>query len=428
MIKRAILTSVLVFVTAAACVQQSPPQVGPAAAQSKGSTIHHHVESCWTDRASGTDERQVDMMLVVIGLNHRLPNGGKTPVDAEGVREVADAIKQAWPNNPERLVIVSSSFTNGCPPSSGACLKNELASRYPGATFDLQDVRQDEKYGTRGVVVGARWHVETIERVVAPSIDYEAVAKVRLKDRDTQSLLTVFATHNASEKTVDREIRELTDMERKSFPIAPGRTMPPILAGDFNMTESDPNAASASKTFQTSFDWLNRNLMCPSVKGKPVTFTTQNGRVMQAVIGLQVPEDPALAFTCASATLQTVRLSYSVDESGRIANRPLELGDGFDGNALNNGIALNKVSHNVLALGLHIKPLTVPASCNCVDDPCKPNACHPQDCGGACGTGHCGLGSSCCDPRRVLCCDNQSESCTSAKPGKPLSCQPLHPL
>lgn len=150
---------------------------------------------------------------------------------------------------------------------------------------------------------------------------------------------------------------------------------------------------------------------------------------MQLIAGKQAPTDMGLGFPCAGAIFERVRFSYSVDSTGQLAKPPLADRDGFNGDAIFNGISLNQMSHNVLAFGLHVKTVTPLPQCACSDDPCKANACHPEDCGGGekCGQRQCGVGASCCAPTRGLCCDNATESCGSAGPDKPVVCLPNPP-
>ncbi|HEX8111452.1 MAG TPA: hypothetical protein VF516_27165 [Kofleriaceae bacterium] len=327
-----------------------PPPPGP--------TDHDHVESCAIELDDHTvvDDSNVDMMTFVVGLNHSFPDT-TVGVDAAGVEELADIIVSAWPH-PEQVVIISSSFFEDCKPTNGACLKAALEKRY-GQPLELgeviNNVGEPHRYGTRGVITGSRWHQDRIERVVAPANTEEGVAKVLLRDTVTGLPVTVYAVHTSSGEL---EVQQLALAEKAQFPAG---AMPPIIAGDFNMTEAgNPNPA---KFYSENFDWVNRNVMCP---GK--LFSLQNGNVMQAVLGKTCTNDSAYSYEKATGFLKRVRLSYSVDRQGRLAVRGDHRGADW------NGILPNHTAHNVLALGLHLTKQT-PSPCFHPPPRCDEIAC-----------------------------------------------------
>lgn len=395
------------------CTDTPPgPSVVPATAGR-----HHHPASCWIDGAGAGDDSQVDLMLVVVGLNHSMPprhiNWG---VDVVGVRDLADTIFSTWPN-PESVVVVSSAFMNNCAPTSGVCLKTELEQRYR-APFELREVLDDVPdgaYGTLGVISGSRWKQRGSQRISATSDAEQGFAQVFLQDAATSLTVGVYALHTASGDAALGDILPVARADKATIQ-SKGR-IAPIIAGDFNLTEdqektqqpqnwlSDP----AKATLRENFLWANADIPCSSVQGLPDgVFRTQNGNLMHALLGRLSARDHAYSYTCASAYFEPVRLSYSVDSAGRLAARPpSEPKDGTESRlAAREGIILNTIGHNVLAIGLKLKR-RADAECDCT---CK----DPLDTGASCGERD-ACGNLCrCQSGR---CNSTSKQCQAKQAG-----------
>ena len=335
------------------------------------STGHHHSESCWIDERGGSDDSQVDMMLFVVGLNHRIGPGG---VDANGVRELAGAIKSAWPH-PDRVVVLSSAFdTNSCSPSNGVCLKNELELTYPGHRFEIIEVPDhvSGKYGNTGVISGSRWKIGGSEQMFAESNPEQRLVRVFLRDQTTNLVAILHGFHT---KDHDAALDELRPIARKAQQVAGGR-IAPIFGGDFNMTESSITTESSS-FLRNNFLWANHNVPCRSVADLPErVFRTQNGNVMHAFLGRLSVLDANYAYPCSTAEFEPVRYSYSVDIRGNLATRT---GDGR--NAANEGILLDHIAHNVLGIGLSLRLRNGAPPAQCRSCTCS----RPQSAGARCG-------------------------------------------
>jgi len=341
-----------------------------------GSTEHDHPESCWIDGTGASEDSQVDMMLFVVGLNHPTKTSHGA-VDAAGVRRLADAIVAAWPH-PESVVVVSSSFKPDCPPSSGACLEAELERGYGGSPFELVEQPNDPavaKDGTRGVLVGSRWRSLGSARLTAPSNPGEGITRVALLDTETQLRTNVYAVHTASGEAAREEIEWIASKDAAMFPR--GFTTP-IIAGDFNMTESTKDAAThAANTFCDHFLWINHDVRCSGVPDLPDgVFRTQDGNVMQALVGRVSASEPAYAacepgrfaagfeYPCATGYFEPVRHSYSVDGSGRLAVRAVD-----QRSAVQEGLMVEDIAHNVLAFGLRLTDRTAALRTECKANP-----------------------------------------------------------
>lgn len=387
----------------------APP--GPSAGSADTPGRHHHPASCWIDGTGASDDSQVDLMLVVVGLNHSMPprhiNWG---VDIVGVRDLADTIFSAWPH-PESIVIVSSAFMKDCAPTSGGCLETELEERYH-APFELREILNDVPdavYGTLGVISGSRWKQLGSQRTYAASNPEQGIALVYLQDAVTKLTTGVYALHTHGGDAALDEILPTARAAKASIQ-SKGR-IAPIIAGDFNLTEEampnqDGNTSlsdPARAILRGNFLWANADIRCSSVHDLPDgTFRTQNGNLMHALLGRLSASDPAYSYSCASASFEPVRLSYSVDSAGRLAARPpSEPKDGHEPrSAVQEGIILNTIGHNVLAIGLRLKRRSDP-ECDCVcKDPLDTGAsCGDRDaCGNLC---HCQ--STRCDPVNKRC-------------------------
>lgn len=354
-----------------------PPVPGPGPGKLitdvVASTEHDHPESCWINETGASDDSQVDMMLFVIGLNHPV---GPGDVDAAGVRSVAEVIKAAWPH-PESVVVVSSSFRLDCPPDSGACLEADLQDVYDEHPFELEVQPNDPKVpkdGTRGVLTGGRWRSEGSERWTAPSNPGEGITRVKLFDTETSLVTNVYAVHTATGEPARDEIEWIASTDRARFP--KGFTTP-IIAGDFNMTESAQYPApNASSFFCDHFLWINHDVKCTNVPNFPDGwFSTQNGNVMQALVGRVSASEPAYTacepasfapgheYPCATGYFEPVRISYSVDGSGRLAVRAADRREAWQ-----EGILLGDIGHNVLAFGLRLTDRRASLSPKCQSD------------------------------------------------------------
>lgn len=388
------------------CTPTTPISPG---GESSHSTIHHHVESCWLDSADGAQvatsrsDNSVDMMLFVVGLNHQHPDTCKG-VDVTGVRELADAIVQAWPNHPERIVVISSSFFRDCGPSNGVCLKNELESRYPNSSFAIGEV-DDKPHGTTGVIAGSRWRLKETKRVTIPGTQGSGTRSV-LRDTITPFQIAVYGVHTIGGPESRFEVLPLARQEAANFPRL---ALAPIIAGDFNYREADGDPAAP--IYHANFRWLNRTLQCSAG-----LFSMQYGNVMHALAGRISAPDHDFSYASACGEMEPVRLSYSVDVKGRLAMRPARPDCHGQANAEGadwNGIITNHISHNVIAIGLHAKlrPDSRAFGCNCSPDPCADNACSPSEC----------HGEACESPRPFKCTDGtcvvNPEQCP------PASCQ-----
>lgn len=415
----------------------APP--APSAATADAAGRHHHPASCWIDGTGAGDDGQVDMMLVVVGLNHSMPprhiNWG---VDIVGVRDLADTIVSAWPH-PENVVVVSSAFMKDCAPTSGACLETELEQRYH-APFELTEVLNDlpdAVYGTLGVISGSRWKPRGSQRTFAAAQVEQGIAQVYLQDAVTSLTTAVYAMHTKGDDAALAEILP-TARAAKSTMQSKGR-IAPILAGDFNLTEESISEESRA-TLRENFLWANADVRCSSVPGLPDgIFRTQNGNLMHALLGRLSARDPAYAYSCASAYFEPVRLSYSVDDAGKLAARPpSEPKDGeVARTADREGIILNTIAHNVIALGLRLAKRAGPeCECTCKEPLATGASCGERDaCGNLCQcqSGRCGAtdrrcqakqtGAACveaCDAKRTACiraCNNPTckSECSEAR-------------
>lgn len=141
----------------------------------------------------------------------------------------------------------------------------------------------------------------------------------------------------------------------------------PIIGGDPNFTEWDfgnreSKLSESDKAFlqdeNLPFLWANKDLSCRSVPNLPDhNFKLQRDHAMQVFFGRIHAADEALAFPCASAELQPVRVSYSVDERGNLATRgDPRKGTGDGRKAEDHGILLGDIGHNIIALGLRVRP------------------------------------------------------------------------
>ena len=92
-------------------------------------------------------------------------------------------------------------------------------------------------------------------------------------------------------------------------------------------------------------------------------FRTQDGNVMHALAGQITVADAqhaTYAYPCAAGTFERVRFSYSVDDHSRLAIRAAD-----ERPALKEGLILENIAHNVLAIGLRIKRRTEPLPASC---------------------------------------------------------------
>lgn len=364
------------------CGGRPCPQPEPVDPIRVDPTWHHHAETCWIDGQGADDPSDVDMMLYVVGLNHGFekPFDATKAVDREGVNRLAEVIA-AWPY-PDRAVIISSSFTQDCLPTSGKCLEEAL-ERLTDKPFALREVIAFPGYPpTIGVISGSRWQPEGPARQrFPPSNPGSAIAEVMLRDTVTGVVVPVYALHTRDGDAGLDEIKTAAFLGKQ----ASGGRVTPIIAGDFNMTVTTYGEENKSPTnaayFQKNFHWLNYQVPCATVAGlQGGLFHTEDGNKMQALVGSTTAEDPAVAFRCAPHSLERVSLSYSVDVKGRLANPPPSMGTGP---SWREGMALYDISHNVLAVGLRLErhevstcaaPLRAGARCDrptgCASCPC----------------------------------------------------------
>jgi hypothetical protein len=329
---------------------------------------HHHPESCWIDDTN-PDDADVDMMLFVVGLNHRMretcPSEGDCALNEfahdKEIGELADAIYAAWPN-PENVVVVASAFSMDCNPGNGACLQEALTSRY-GQPFQLGEIGSDPgRWSTMGLIAGSRWSIQSTTQL--DLVPGQQSARIELHDTATGLRTWAYALHTKNNDDALPELRAAAAFNPKSA-TSGGKWVAPILAGDFNLPTPplrDPATWSpdATKFLRRHLNWTNDSVRCESVSGlQGGVFETQKGHKMHAVTGRIVGPDPKYAYSCASAEFQTVRLTYSVDVNGRLALRR----DGAG--AAMNGIILDNISHNVIAVGLRIRERdgAVPVEC-----------------------------------------------------------------
>jgi hypothetical protein len=305
------------------------------------------------------------MMLFVVGLNHQSGGCINCGVDGPGMKALASAIHQAW-SHPENVVVVSSSFRAPCvpgcnvtdPPAPPEALIQELESQYAIAgSFSLREYQADQadaKWGTMGVITGARWALEGGQHREFNS----GVAEVWLRDTTTGLTLPIFALHTDFDHA--SAVADIKSSARAAAREVNGGGVA-ILAGDFNFVESSLGD-DEGKALRESLAWANKDVTCRGIADLPDgIFRLQEGNLMHALTGrIQSPEAD-LAFTCASAELQPVRLAYSVDAHDSLAVRP---GDGRP--AEREGIILDDIAHNVVALGLKIRKRAdpLPSSCN----------------------------------------------------------------
>lgn len=430
---------------------EHPPQ--PPGRDGDQGGQHDHVESAWIDDSGVGDESQVDMMLFVVGLNHQAGQCLNCGVDPLGMQHLATAIHQAWPSDPKRIVIISSSFRAPCvpvcnipttEPAPPDFLVDELRRLY-GADqrFQLTEVQANETdphWGTLGIISGSRW---TPGAGKFRQLDHSGAAEVLMRDEVTGLSFPIFAVHTslnhlwnvADIKTAARVAVDRVSTERKRGI----RVAAPIIAGDFNftadqLTGTQPDdlapysvqLSAAEKFFHERLLWANYEVPASSVAGLPNgVFHTQNGNVMQALMGKIRSSDDTLSSVCAEAELYPVRISYSRDVRGNLARRFERIENGTVTEfryAYNEGITLPGIAHNVIALGMKFRQRTdaLPASCSqtpscpnnerwcSCDGKCsRPDKCGP--CPKRCATGEkwCECTKSCLNP--TLCKKREDE-------------------
>jgi hypothetical protein len=246
------------------------------------------------------------------------------------------------------VVVLSSAFMDDCPPSSGTCLAEALGARY-GQPFTVAETSMDPKYGNLGFVLGSRWVREDFVEKQVAAAGIEEVAVLKLKDSVTGKSLSLYAMHTGGGVTAMKEIEWAAGDSRSGFRSG---EIAPVIGGDFNFTESDKDRIDLTEegiqmrsTLLSNFEWANYDVQCPGVPGLPEnTFRTQNGNVMHLFLGRIDTGQPKYAYPCAGATLEPIRMSYSVDAAGSLLPE-----------AIAHGIRVDDIAHNVLAFGLRIK-------------------------------------------------------------------------
>jgi hypothetical protein len=353
---------------------------------------HDHVASCWLDGDTAYRDNAVDMLLVVVGLNHRSGVCERCAVGGDGVSRLAQAIYEAWPH-PENIVIVGSALGGACactttdPPVPAQRLADELHARYEEAfTVSVADSPDPRWPGSIGVIAGKRWKSIVVERL--QFIDW--LAMVRLNDTVTGLTVPIFAMHAGQNFLISNAIADIKDaLSRGNGDVkkAAQRGKPiytvPIIAGDFNFTEDSVVSEGLGAFLSDNLTWENKDIQCVEAGGLPsdLAFPTQNGNLMNAFAGRIDAVDPAMQSECAVADFGRVRFSYSVDSSGRLAFRA---GDGRS--AEQEGVLLEDIAHNVIILGLsiHRREGDLPDDC-APQHTCSPSApwC---ECSGRCDT------------------------------------------
>jgi hypothetical protein len=363
---------------------------------------HQRSASCWIEGSIGQAEHQIEMMLFVVGLNHSVV-GEHAPADAAGVAELVEAMQSAWPTLPERIVVISSAF----PPGLGEVMRDEMARRFK-VPFELQAVTNDlaaPRFGTLGVIAGSRWMAApgSLKRLELATNPGQGVASVRLHDTVNGNSLQVFAVHTKDGELSMAEIKELTG---HAYAQRQASELTPLIAGDFNMTEA--MAPNASAFFASNYGWLNRDVPCSGVG----VFSTQQGNLMQALRGRIDAPASLYRFPCASGELERLRFSYSADRSGAPAFRQAD-----KRSAEQEGILIDDIAHNVLALGLRAAPRTTPLPASCGGAPPPPDCCEPGDGEDCTGRALCPCGPKL---RRCAACGNRCLApamCKCKKPG-----------
>ncbi len=394
------------------------PPAPLAATTAPTSGAHHHVESCWLDPERAYRDDTVDMMLVVVGLNHRSGSCIRCAVGGDGVGRLADAIHEAWPH-PDSVVVVGSAFGGACacvttdPPVPAQRLADELGARY-GQPFTVGVAEgPDPRWpGSMGVVSGTRWVPTKTQRL--QYTDWATL--VDLRDRVTGLTVPVFAVHtgtNGPPGSVDDMRRAIAYAKAQATQAAQAGDATytvPIVAGDFNFTETREGSlveANLTQTLDANVIWSNKDVACVEAGGLPADtlFQAQDGNKMHAFTGRLSAGEAAFSNECAVADLERVRFSYSVDATGQLAVRPED--EGVARPAQREGIILDDIAHNVLAIGLsiHRREDPLPRTCTVSPPPTCPASRPWCDCSGRCDTS-----ANCRN------CEDGVPDCTNAKP------------
>lgn len=401
----------------------APPQPPPTEpeASSLATRPHHHVESCWLDADRAYRDQDVDLMLVVIGLNHRSGACIQCPVGSEGVQRLAKAIHEAWPD-PSNLVIVGSAFDGRCsskgdgttcittdPPVPAQRVADELTALY-GAPFTVNVTESpDSRWpGQIGVIAGSRFRPLATRQLQFT----DWLTQVNLRDSVSGFTIPVFAMHTGFDAALSlddlKRAAETAKTEAQRAAIADDESYTvPIVAGDFNLTEAALVAVGLSGPPAADMLWANKNVACAEAGGLPsdLVFTAQNGNLMHAFTGRWHASE-TIAQTCAGAEFERIRFSYSVAADGGLAIRAMD--EGKIRPAQEEGIILDGIAHNVIAVGLSLRRRTEPwpASCRPATVTTCPSSRPWCDCSGQCDT-----------PARCRACESSTDdTCPDDRP------------
>ena len=361
-------------------------------------------------------------MLVVVGLNHRSGACINCPVGGEGVGKLVRSIHEAWPD-PANLVVVGSAFGGRCSSKNDgpACvtldlpvpaqrMADELTAIY-GAPFTVSVTESpDPRWpGQIGVIAGSRFRpIATRQRQFT-----DWLTQVNLRDTVSGFTIPVFAMHAGSDAALSLDdlkraaAAAKAEAQRAAVADVVSYTVP-IVAGDFNFTEAALVAAEQSGPPAADMLWTNKDVACAEAGGLPsdLTFTAQNGNLMHAFTGRWHATDAAIAQTCAAAEFERIRFSYSVAADGALAIRPED--EGRTRAAQEEGIILDGIAHNVIAVGLTLRPRTEPwpAACRQTTVATCPTSRPWCDCAGRCETA----------ARCRACVDGNGDSCPADHP------------
>ena len=196
-----------------------------------------YASHCWIQPELMNKDSDVDLMIYVVGLNHRQDYVRTSPdwdgATLQGVKELANFIKQDY-TIPENILIISSSFTYTCDGvfgvTNGECLRRELQSKYAGSAFTILEHPDDpnnRRYGTKGVIAGNRWEIMSSNVVNALFV----VVNIRERIAPHRQF-AVYCLHTEDEDKswhIKRAVRHAMESTKTSNDLVP------IFAGDFNI-------------------------------------------------------------------------------------------------------------------------------------------------------------------------------------------------
>jgi hypothetical protein len=306
-------------------------------------------------------------------LNHQTPSelvkgdDEHIPVDQQGVNEVADAVAASARNPAAVIVAIDGSVSFKCDAGpyahgtvfNGECLANALRTRLHH-NFRVSEWHScNPKSDGRVVISGLRWTPIANEYVnLGRGCDLWDEQAFRVAFQDSMAppvWFSIYVAHQAPKACGVRVLDKMVQHALQEQP-PPGKTyagqVAPLFVGDFNTGVGSTDEGRPDPMlyyFQNYLSWLDdgpqrdggpEGLVCPAKDTRPeVRFELQDD-IMHVFSG---NKGGTQNFACATSEFVPVSVGYTATPDG-------------GAKCSKSGLEVKDVRHNIVALGLAIRP------------------------------------------------------------------------